>query len=445
MIYCGKCLNNYTRKETWENHYNFQKYRVDRKHGGGYAENICYDPDNKETIRVYDVTEEKAKQKYQLALKSREFFKVKPSKRSASEPADAANSDVQSAKKPNISSSSVSSEVEVDFTDKGESRETSLYYPDSDDDDEVIEVDEGNDDGDLGDFLDTDTDNLDKVFDMLQAITKRQIDNHADITNQIKSIKTVSTPVSKPETTRNRSVPSITADEQFAQNMLSLKYAESMDEVLNNPLIKDSFKLSLSKSGKLVPGHSGQSDENVEPNVGLAETSIGTEVDQDLSHTDDNKSDSDESEDRGVWVLYCLCCSDKSLRSQQGMDLRVSSFKVKNPKFSNFDNKTRKKVKLPKWFSNLKIKLRVHCRHISHHQLSTCYNMLYTRRFQNAAMIRRMRLNIIYFLLRTNSSFTLYPILLAVLSRCGNEVGNYNSSRHVMPKILKLIGKSFDL
>ena len=49
--------------------------------------------------------------------------------------------------------------------------------------------------------------------------------------------------------------------------------------------------------------------------------------------------------------------------------------------------------------------------------------------------------NLIYYTLKTNTAFRLYPVLLAVLSRCSNEVGNINHTRYTVATMLELVAE----
>ena len=455
-VYCGKCLKKYSRKENWEDHFNHEKIR---KLTGGYGENICFDPQKKDTVKVFDVSLEKAKKKYEFAIKSSRFFKLKdepPAKKPKLEEQGACCSS-SIVNEEHIDKSLISDGINDFIDDSIEPLNNDSVKPpnidtvkplnndsvkplnndsvkllDNDsvkpiDYESVQHLDDKNPDVDS--VKPTDTSNvqhfqekLDQVFGLLQSVSQRQIDQHKDILNEVKCIESSSNVQAKGKSINHNftSESTLTADEHFAHAMTSLKYAESVEEILNNSLIKDSFKLVCTPS------------ENV--------ANVGDKVAPDIEL---EKVSGEKTQNPGEkYVLYCLGCCDQSLRAQQGKHgSRLSRFRLQDPTYS------KKSVgkKIPKWFSNLKLKLREHCRHIAHHQLTTSYNLLNTKRFQNASMIKRLRLNIIYFLLRSNSSFSLYPILLAVLSRCGNEIGNYNSSRYIMPKVLDLLGKKYSV
>ena len=224
--------------------------------------------------------------------------------------------------------------------------------------------------------------NLDEVLNMLQIIQTTQV-NH---TNMLKAIDAKGASSSKTDVDDDSSIK---PDQHFVEAMLSLKHATDMSAIMNNKLIKDDFKIRLK-----------------EP---------------------------DENQNENQYEIYCLGCSDRSLRGIQGKKQRATSFTVKDPEYS-------KSPKMPQWFINLKQCLRRHLQTINHHQLSASYHLLQTKSYQTTSTIKRLRLNLMYFIMKTNSPFTLYPVLLAVLSRCGQEVGNKNSSRFVVPKVLNVLG-----
>ena len=44
-----------------------------------------------------------------------------------------------------------------------------------------------------------------------------------------------------------------------------------------------------------------------------------------------------------------------------------------------------------------------------------------------------------YYIMKINTAWSLYPVLLAVLHRSGCEIGNYNHSRHACETICELL------
>ena len=230
--------------------------------------------------------------------------------------------------------------------------------------------------------------NLDQVMSLLNDIRETQLNNTSTL-HKLEG-KTNDSNNSGKKNSDDNVGKTIEPDKHFTESMLSLKFATSMHSLWKNDLVKDDFDIR--------------------------------ELDVDG--------------DKNEYELYCLGCSDKSLRGLQGRKQRATSFKVVDPDYNQTPDSL-----LAEWFSNLKLALRRHIAHINHHQLTTSYKMLKTRQFQSTSTIKRLRLNLMYFIMRTNSPFTLYPVLLAVLSRCGQEVGNKNSSRFTVAKVLDLLGK----
>lgn len=422
-IYCGKCLRSYTRKENWEKHFNQKTYKTD---GFGHAANVCFNLE-KGHPRVYDTTPEKAKTKYQSALQFKNTFNFKRAHSEDSSVGQLKNTFKRSQSEESRlpPSKKVATEAEADTEPECESSQECRDESDSETNADDQDGDEKGDpnDGDCGDDDNEDLElcgvpvtskhipektevsesKIDQLFSLISSLQKSQEENHAELLGKFDGFQASPCPSTsapsrssdlKSSTESNssssKSTMAIEADEQFVNSMLSLKHATSMRDIMSNPLIQDAFKLR-------VPN---ESEEGGQP-----------------QHE-----------------LYCVGCSDKSLRGLQGCKVRASSFKVADPEYKTQPN-------MPRWFSNLKMALRRHCEHISHHQLTTSYNLLKRRKFQTTSTIRRMRLNIMYYIMKTNSPFTLYPILLAVLSRCGIEVGNKNYSRSAVPKILDLLGK----
>ena len=72
---------------------------------------------------------------------------------------------------------------------------------------------------------------------------------------------------------------------------------------------------------------------------------------------------------------------------------------------------------------------------LRHHQRAAIFEM-----YQAKAKIRTLEIeencrNILYFILKTNSAWALFPVLLAVLHRSGHDVGNINHTRYACEKM----------
>lgn len=405
--YCGRCSKHYTRKSNWLAH--FELTRVRTGTGFGYSANVCYKYTG---IRIFERTLELAKARYADSLKAPSTFKRLVTGTDNS-------TDASTSKLRKIDEETVTGAVNLEDPhdklagdeDEGKHEDQSKdNEKDDESDDNEKDEDESNENETdvmnipitgkhIPEPTDVSTTNIDKLFDLLTSIQKTQENNHTELKEKIDAKcnclnkpacnSSISTSFHSSEKTKLDKNIAIEADEKFVESMLSLKHASSMKAIMSNDLIKGNFSFrEVTKDGN-------------------------------IQHE-----------------LYCVGCSDKSLRGLQGDKMRTSSFSVKDPDYCH-----NKDIPMLKWFSNLKLALRRHCEHISHHQYTTSYNLLQTRKFQNANSIRRMQLNILYYIIKTNSPFTLYPILLAVLSRCGMEIGNKNYSRYNVPKILDLLGK----
>ena len=144
----------------------------------------------------------------------------------------------------------------------------------------------------------------------------------------------------------------MTANDQYTQSDLLLTHAKSMDEVLNNYLIKDAFKLVKVKSTISDEGDEAIPDD---PDADFVENLADIVV-------------NDDRDDAGEWIIYCLGCCDRSLKAQQGKDVRANHFKVEDIHYSK-GNKT-----MAPWFSHLKFKLRRHISYLGHHKMTISYN-----------------------------------------------------------------------
>ena len=385
--YCGHCLRHYTRKENFNKH--FELKNVMGAKGTGYSSNICFNLPSS-VPRIWEKSKESAKNAFQLAKKSKLYFKL--SDESTSEAAVKRSIDTdENDENPKRAKDDPTEDIitedfgDVEFEEDGPNHLVSPVNTG-----ETEEIAQGN---------------LEKIFSLLQSLQNSEAKNHSELIKRFDKLENQETSY-KPETNESGATSSkvqsskdpinvnmIEADKQFTESMLSLKHATSFKAIMDNPLVTDAFELRI-------------------------------------VNTTDELEENDE-----IKELYCKGCSDKSLRGKQCKKQRVSSFLVKDPNYVASKSKS-----MEAWFSKLKYNLGRHIAHLTHHQLSTSYNMLKTTRYQTTESIRRLRLNIMYFIMKTNSAFTLYPILLAVLSRCGHEVGNKNSSRHAIPKILDLLG-----
>lgn len=408
--YCGKCLKHYTRKENWLKHFKSKHIRT----GFGYGANLCYNLDEN-SPRVYEATQELAKERYSACLRagtnlkrlitdeqdSPSTSKIRKIDDNPDRETDIDHSDDIPNKAPPDTGQSDGSDLQFDDdnNDDNEVLETendetyefvdNKYYDDEPQDApisskhviEPSEVSEGN---------------IDRLFSILTSMQQTQESNHTQLMQKIdsKNCNCSVQKISKPSSVNDipKANMAIEADESFILLMLSLKRATSMKSIMDNPLIKDNFSL--------------------------------IELDQ-------------EKNPNHPYELCCIGCSDKTLRGIQGGKMRTSTFGVNDPN-ADFTGTNKK---MERWFSGLKMSLRRHIEHISHHQYTTSYNLLHAKKYQTTSTIRRLRLNILYYILKTNSPFTLYPILLAVLSRCGMEIGNKNYSRYNVPKILDMLGK----
>ena len=447
-FFCGHCLRSFSRKEAWVNHFKNKQYRSEV---GGYASNPCYNlPEN--FPRVFSDSVDRAQKEYQKLLKAQQtsniFFKKwsnkRPSDSGDNEPGPSCSQAKVSKTDENIVPKTSDNENQND-NDKMDSSDIEL-----EDDDDIIhsesttEVCQKN--------LTCSEKSLESVFNLLSTLVKDQAymktelkavtSNQCEMKESLSDIKTEvskstkSTLVQTKPTAKGAAPPpeKSSSDETFTTSMLKLKHASSMQDVLDNFLVKDSFKLIELKAETAEKLSEENSDLNLQEEGEDGVRNI------DLAATDTN------------WLLYCVGCSDKSLRGVQGVKIRSSSFFIKDKEFNmkpssdivKGSEEFSKHTALKRWFINFKMALRRHCDHIVHHQLVASHNLLDTKRLQNVQCISRMRLNIMYYILRTNSSFTLYPVLLAVLSRCGFEIGNKNSSRSAMPRILKILGKYID-
>ena len=217
------------------------------------------------------------------------------------------------------------------------------------------------------------------IITLLQKINEKQdsiIESNVQIQNSVNALKTDENSKSNTKSDKRDLIEN--TDENFEQCLRRLRYSTSMDDVLNNFLIKDVFRIT--NQNRLVC-------EACEPHI----TQVGR-----------NKG------------------------KLNGIQFEDSSYKQ--------DGDT-----LPSWFSNLKKALVKHCNNEIHLEYNAFYQDRKEQNEHQRVLMRKSMRYLAYYLIHTNTAFSLWPTLLGVADRCGIVIGNINHSFNFVTKLTSLI------
>ena len=81
----------------------------------------------------------------------------------------------------------------------------------------------------------------------------------------------------------------------------------------------------------------------------------------------------------------------------------------------------------------------MHIIKLQHNKKVAVYEVMLKQNEKSKQDINALCSNIIYYIIRTNTAWALYPVLLAVLFRSGCEVGNLNHSKYSCEKMCELL------
>ena len=383
-FYCGKCSKKFSKKQNWEEH--FEKQTVLGLAGSkGYHPNICY---NTKDPKVWANDLENAVKKYREEVKQKEklfgFFKRKV---------------------PTSSTTGTGSiEDEIPPTPENESNKNDPQPPPK-----KKKLEPGIDSEELKNTL-----NLILKFteETHQAVTGKDSDVNKN-KNSNKKDSTVST------------------DTSFQSSLALLSKAKSVKDIMENDLIRSSFKLV---------------ENNNEPPDDEA-VILPEEVMEHIDADDMNLSDKEGEEDVGSrserphqrqeslvpHKLYCIACSNiKS--SNMEVNCHLQGFGVKK-----IDYVCQKGDNQERWIVNLKASLKRHLLSLQHHKKVAVYEVMRTSRLESVKKIEETCSNILYYIIKTNTAWSLFPVLLGVLNRSGHEIGNINHGRDTCEMMSNLL------
>lgn len=233
-----------------------------------------------------------------------------------------------------------------------------------------------------------------KILEEFSKITKKLEQQHLELCSKVDdNFSNVNTKLTNLKLSASNTDKSKLEDENFkvdtddlyTVSIILLRDAKSVSDIMDNHLIKDAFITCAAND--IMPSEEVQVDSN---NV----------------------------------KLICKPCADNIVTSHKRY-IRNHSFQIIDMEYEC----TPKSGRMKGWFSNLKKNLRAHLGHLTHHQNVAAYKMLSTHSLAKREDTRRICAEIMYYVLVTNTAFRLYPVLLAVISKCGLEIGNINHTR----------------
>ena len=244
--------------------------------------------------------------------------------------------------------------------------------------------------------LDSDSENTQKESEpittdigkeILKKLTELSVSQEKNHDVQMSSINKIKqTTITQHPYARNIDLDTnIRVDNLMSTSLLKLKHAASMEEILQNSLITTDFKI--------------------------------TENEHDTSNRH----------------LQCICCSDYAKRNNS---VKCTIFNVQDFKYKQLSDLGKP---MPIWFKNFKRSILRHLSNINHHQNSASYKIISSKLLSSKSDIYKLCSSLIYYTFKSNTAFSLYPVLLAVLSRCDNEVGNINHTRRTCTMMLDLV------
>ena len=231
------------------------------------------------------------------------------------------------------------------------------------------------------------------------------------------------------------------------QSSFALLYrAKSVSEILDNNLVKSVFKVKLDTNHEEEALFLNKENFNIPEEVSnnLAnDNTLLPDVEDDMAEAQtDNGNTADDNEDgeNGVTggALYCLPCivpPESNKKSCVAKCVHNGKFVIKDLNYTSKDNHQER------WFLNFKHSVLRHLKKLRHHQNVAVYNVLNKYHRESSLQIEKLCSNILYYIIKTNSAWALYPVLLAVVYRSGCEVGNINHSRYACHIVCDLLDK----
>ena len=122
--------------------------------------------------------------------------------------------------------------------------------------------------------------------------------------------------------------------------------------------------------------------------------------------------------------LICEACESHNVRvgGNNGIEFQDSSYK------QDKDN-------IPRWFSKMNIFLVKHCNSESHLEFNAHFQDRKEKSNHQKILVRKSMRYLAYYLIHTNTAFSLWPTLLGIADRCGIAIGNINHSFNFVTKL----------
>ena len=408
-FFCGNCKKQYTSKQNWQKHFHIQQVLSSNKPGlvAGVSRkipNICFETTGP---KICQNTLEQAVRDYNQQVKARkkadcyfQFCKrsVSPSPSDQEQPKRA---------KTNI-------EINNNIIEDEETSDQANSAPTHQD-------------------VTLTSKNPPLVIQTKDAETQTSIDlslssHSVEIVENLRLTKEIHQKLfsnkAESELQKQKSENKITEGSEFESNLSLLQNAKSMKDLMENKLMSH-FKLKL-KAEKLekdidIPEELNEhlADKNeLLPGIPIENKGDEQEVlNKELSKEDDTNK----------WVVVCLSC-----KAKQNPNESRGCFSVGNPNYTAGKSQE-------KWFRNLKTLLIKHIRKLIHHQRLAIYQALKLQLKDDIKKIHDTCTNMLYFIMKTNSAWMMYPNLLATLYRSGLQVGNINHSRYACETFLPLL------
>ena len=421
-VYCGKCSNKYSNRFNWATHFTQQKVKSQKPGISHRLPNLCY---NTNDPRVCDKDLDKAVKEFQRQLKQRKFSEtffpsIKPTGGCQTSSHSSTKEQTPASKKRKI-------ETSDDHSDHN----NNLPIPKSNDTGkQFVENQTTNNLKDTQATLPTvpltaeEHSKIDLIEEKLTALLKETSINNdllKKVHNEVMVKKTISKipiPVKPKMTSKDQEQYSLTS------NLSLISSARSMKQLCENPLIK-CFKLLDKQMEVELP----QLPEVVERNLADEEVHI---VDEELLK-DQHPVEENQDLEKAEYQLYCTACNHSNYNVQNKTQKNLG-FDVKDPNYSCAENKNQQR-----WFVNLKKNLKRHVAKLRHHQRLASYQVINNYNLNSEKQVQKICSNILYYMIKSNSPSSMYPVILAVIFRSGFQVGNYNHSPYTYRKMLRYI------
>ena len=431
-VYCGKCKNKYATRQNWANHFTVSKVNSQTPGITTRQANVCF---NTKDARVYDSSLDKAVKNFEDLMKQRKasniyfaadkpglsdkplipYRSLSPSKGQTFVPKkrklqyDEENDGKEDPKKDNVKSNCEEEKSKIPKPNEQKGSPEGSY---SITHDEISEK--------LSELLKKASINNQLIKEIQTEIKQKSHDDG-------KSKTRIPVPV-KPKKQGINMLDKENED-SFNKDLNLLRASRSMNEVLNNALIKTAFTL--------IEGDIKESEtelnlpkfiENVIADEDVLITETNTET-LDEQHTQDDHMEVHESK----FTLMCKACSHTNF-NVKFKGLKVAAFAIKDPLYSCPKDKLQER-----WFINLKGNLKKHIAKLQHHQRVASYEVINNYNLNSQKQVQKICSNILYYMVKTNSPASMYPIILAVIFRSGYQVGNLNHSFYTYTKLLNYI------